>query len=227
MSASPSVVNDSRIAWLWPRTVILVPGGSVAEVGDRALDVGGGAAEVAAAHAGVDVDHALHRVVVDHRRRRRRALIARHVAEQLRLPPPGEPHGAERRRAERRHRVDHVLRRLEEHAVVDAVRRIEPVVRLQEEARAERGEQARRDVGLGDAELERLGAVDVDLDRRDSRAARRCADRSSPGMRAIASFSRVAMLVRCVAGRSPRSARRSPPGRPKFSTWLTMSAAWK
>ena len=59
-----------------------------------------------------------------------------------------------------------MLARLRDHDVVDAGYRIEPEVRLQELRAGERGEHARSDLLLGDAELERLGAIDLDLEAR-------------------------------------------------------------
>ena len=56
-----------------------------------------------------------------------------------------------------------MLRRLLDDVVVDAGYRIEPEVRLQQLRAGERREQARGDLLLRDAELERLGAIDLDL----------------------------------------------------------------
>src|SRR5260370_31734468 len=55
-----------------------------------------------------------------------------------------------------------MLRRLRYDVVVDAVFRIEPEVGLQQRCAGERGEHARGDLLLRDAELERLVPVDVD-----------------------------------------------------------------
>ena len=57
-------------------------------------------------------------------------------------------------------------RRLGHDVVVDAVDRIEPVVRRDERVTAQRREQSRRDLLLGYSQLERFGSIDLDLERR-------------------------------------------------------------
>ena len=59
-----------------------------------------------------------------------------------------------------------MLRRLRDDVVVDADFRIEPEVGLQQRGAGERRQQARGDLLLRDAELQGLGAIDVDLEGR-------------------------------------------------------------
>ncbi len=145
-----------------------------AERVDELPHVGGDAPEVAAAHAAVDVDHALHRVVVDdgglhvlaHGRDVREELRRRARAAGRVRVDVCRGRRAQRRPLERLHRVDGTERRLDRDRVVHVVPWIEPEARRLEEARAERREHARRDGALGDAHLERLRAVDLHAERR-------------------------------------------------------------
>jgi hypothetical protein len=56
-------------------------------------------------------------------------------------------------------RLAYVLRRLDDHAVVDAVHRIEPEIWLKQSAAIKLGEQTGRDLLFGYANLEGLGAI--------------------------------------------------------------------
>jgi len=59
-----------------------------------------------------------------------------------------------------------VIRRLDDHAVVDAVDRVEPEIWLKQGGAVKLREQTGRDLLFGYANLERLGAIDVNLERR-------------------------------------------------------------
>ncbi len=59
-----------------------------------------------------------------------------------------------------------MLRRLRHYVVVNAGLRIEPEIRLQKRRAGKRREHARRDLLLRDAELERLGAININLEGR-------------------------------------------------------------
>ena len=56
-----------------------------------------------------------------------------------------------------------MLWHLGDDVVIDAAYRIEPEVGLQQARPGKRGQQAGGDLSLGDAKLQRLGAIDVDL----------------------------------------------------------------
>src|SRR5208282_1144142 len=137
-------------------------GGQLAEVVDLALYGGGGASQVAAVDGGVNVDDALHRVMRDDGGIPSVGDRAE-VAEQLGLAlrPAGRRGSAQRYVRQRGYGVDQMLRRLRHDAVVHTRFRIEPEVGLQQHSSGKRGEHARGDLLLRDAEFERLVAIDV------------------------------------------------------------------
>ncbi len=93
-----------------------------------------------------------------------------HVGEELRHCGGAPDRGRrDRRRLQRLHRIDDVLRCLDGDQVLHAAFRVDPVVRRDLAARGERDQEVARHVALGDAELTRHGAVDVHLQRRHSR----------------------------------------------------------
>src|SRR5271156_1744913 len=57
-----------------------------------------------------------------------------------------------------------MIRRLDDDAVIDAVYRIEPEIRLKQSGAVKLCEQTRRNLLLGYSHLERLGAIDVNLE---------------------------------------------------------------
>ena len=59
-----------------------------------------------------------------------------------------------------------MIRRLNDDAVIDAVYRIEPEVWLKQSGAIKLGEQTGRNLLFGYANLERFGAIDVNLERR-------------------------------------------------------------
>ena len=71
----------------WPRTSSVVPRGSLARhLGDDLLDARAHAAQVAAVHVGVDVEHRLHVVVVDDLPARRRGRPSTRLESSCGLP---------------------------------------------------------------------------------------------------------------------------------------------
>ena len=74
--------------------------------------------------------------------------------------------GGERRVRDHINGIHQVRRRLDDDAVIDAVYRIEPEFWLKQSGAIEFSEQARGDLLFGYANLERLGAIDVNLERR-------------------------------------------------------------
>jgi len=133
---------------------------------DRLLHRVGSTAEVAPSDATVHVDDALHGVVRDDGGIDP-VMNRRDVTEELyRRASWSCGPVRERRIGDLVDGVSQVDRRLRDDVVIDAVDRIEPVVRRDQAIAAQRRKQSGRDLLFGNAELERLGAVNIDLERR-------------------------------------------------------------
>ena len=152
----------------WPRITIVLPRGSPCWAASTICCTSAAdGRQVAALHVGEDVVDRLDVVVVDVRRLTCRGVQVRQVAEQLGrlsrasplvLPTLGGGAGRGLRVDDRRvhqgvDRVDAVLRRLHGHAVVDAVRRVDPEVGRHLAGRAERHQHAAGHVLLGQPQL--------------------------------------------------------------------------
>ena len=163
---TPTIESAIAAARLGGFTGVEISPAQIADRIDRALHCGRSAAEVAAFDAGVNVDHALDVVMVDDRGF---DVLAqrRNVGEQLLAAIGARRHRRRQRRvAQRVHRVVQMLRHLLEHAVVDAVGKVEPVGRLDQDVGREPNQQVGRHRPLIDPELERLDPIDIDANRR-------------------------------------------------------------
>ena len=128
-------------------------------VGDDLADIAGDAAQIALVDIRVDIERRLNVVVVDDDRR----LVAPErgqVAKQLRRVAVGR---GDRRPRKLRQRADALDRRLRNNLVVDAVQRIQPLVRRRLAAARQRDQGRVGDVLLRQPNLPRLHAIDVHL----------------------------------------------------------------
>ena len=126
------------------------------------LDIGGNAPQIAPVRIGINVEHRLNVVVVQHAGGDCAPHPAQKVIEQLRLSDAVSR--IDRGPAERIERVHEPLRRLHRHAVGDAIHRVQPLGRRNLSAGAERDQHAVGNVLLRHPGLRRLIAVDVEID---------------------------------------------------------------
>ena len=132
-SPAKSPTNDERMVATWPRVTRVLPRGRcLCGVGRDSLHITGDAAEIAALHAGVDVNHGPDVIVADDAG----SLTAGHAGKVLEKLRRRRGRRVDRYVVHCIDRVDLVLRSLHRNVVGNAILRVEPEVRRGLEAGA-------------------------------------------------------------------------------------------